>query len=59
MNNILRKDNHFKILIPKEAKETIVKQLDDMGINSSTIYPDVEGLSRYLKEKYITTRKEE
>lgn len=53
MNKILSKDNHIRVLIPKEAKKKLIEQLDDMGINSSTIYPDIEGLSRYLKEKYI------
>lgn len=53
MNKILSKENHIKVLIPTAAKKKLIEQLDDMGINSSTIYPDIEGLSRYLKEKYI------
>lgn len=53
MNKILSKENHIKVFIPTAAKKKLIEQLDDMGINSSTIYPDIEGLSRYLKEKYI------
>lgn len=38
-----------KLTIPSKSKPRIRKQLDDLGINEFFIYPDLDGLSRYIK----------
>lgn len=41
-----------KIKIPKDAKQQILKELDELGINEAFIYPDLEHFSKYLSNKY-------
>lgn len=53
MDSVLNNHTYMKIRIPSKIKETLINQLDDIGINSSTVYPDIEGLAKYLNEKYI------
>ena len=38
--------NLTKIIIPKELKSEILNMLDDYGIDDSTLFPDLDGLSR-------------
>jgi hypothetical protein len=52
MEEILTYEKYLKIRIPKEVKKEIASTLDSLGVNSRVIYPDIEGLSRYMKEKY-------
>jgi hypothetical protein len=52
MNQIQIQEQHIKIIIPSVYKSTIIKDLDKLGINSSTIYPDLEGMTKYMREKY-------
>lgn len=52
MEDIITYQKHLRIRIPKEVKKVITATLDSFGVNSRVIYPDVEGLSRYMKEKY-------
>ena len=42
-----------KIIIPKEIFPEIRIKLNLMGVNPSTIYPDLSGLSRYLLWKHL------
>ncbi len=41
--------NLCRLRIPKDSKRTILKELDSMGINASYVYPDAEGLVKYLQ----------
>jgi hypothetical protein len=41
----------LKIKIPGEMKANILKRLDRMNINSSTLFPGIDGFSKYLSEK--------
>ncbi|MHA3611360.1 FRG domain-containing protein [Yersinia enterocolitica] len=41
------------ILISKEGKRKIRMHLEDLGISGSAIYPEIEHVANYLKEKYI------
>lgn len=41
-----------KIIIPKECKETILEELDAIGINKKVLFPEIEDTIKYLKEKY-------
>jgi hypothetical protein len=38
-----------KIIIPKTAKETILNVLVKFGIHHGTLFPDLDGLSAYIK----------
>lgn len=40
-----------KYVIPKKKKEVILSGLDSFGINFSTIFPDINGISEYLNWK--------
>lgn len=41
-----------KIIINKESKNDILKQLELMGINRATIYPELMEYGKYIKERY-------
>ncbi len=41
-------------LIKGSNKEKIRKQLDALGINESTLFPDIDHISKHLKEKFGT-----
>jgi len=41
-----------KIIIPRRSIESIVKDLASCGISETTVYPDLEGLSRELTLKW-------
>lgn len=42
-----------EIVIPAEAKEGILKELDVLNINSRTMFPEVEFVAKYIKNKWI------
>lgn len=44
------------IEIPEEAKTTILVQLNDLGINDKVIYPGLDGIGRYIRKKYSTSK---
>ncbi|MEK5230326.1 FRG domain-containing protein [Lysinibacillus sp. FSL K6-0232] len=52
MDDIVTHENQLQIIIKPELKEVLIKQLENMGINSRTVYPDIQGLASYLKEHY-------
>ena len=39
------------ISIPHGGREPILKYLDELGINRSTLFPDMDGVAQYLKWK--------
>lgn len=41
----------IRFKIKHEDKETILRELDLLGINEATIYPDIENSAKYIKEK--------
>ncbi len=45
------KDHILKIIIPKEQRFRIIMQLDFIGVNRSSLFPDLDGLSQYLRWK--------
>ncbi len=53
LEDALNKDKLLEIIIPFEIKKDIVNDLEFLGLNSRVIYPDIEGLSMYIKQKYI------
>ncbi len=44
-------DHVVKIIIPNEQRFRIILQLDFLGVNRSSLFPDLDGLSQYLKWK--------
>jgi hypothetical protein len=40
--------NLAKLIIDKNLKPELLQLLDDYGINNSTLFPDLDGLSRYI-----------
>ena len=52
---IIRGKEH-RIMIKSSKKESILKELDKLGINKSTLFPEIDKVADYIKEKY--TQKE-
>ena len=52
MTEILKYESYVKIMIQSDLKEQLIQDLDILGINSRVVYPDVQGLAQYMKEKY-------
>ncbi len=46
--------NLIKFIIADDLRNDILKKLDIMGINSFSIFPDLEGLGNYLQWKYFS-----
>ena len=44
-----------KYIIPKKSRDEILSGLDAFGINYSTIFPDIQGISEYLNWKNKNT----
>lgn len=42
-----------EIIIDAKSKETIIDELDKIGINEATLFPDTEHQMHYLKDHYI------
>jgi hypothetical protein len=47
-NNSDQKDNLIKFLIPKDLREKLIETLNTCGVNSSTIFPELDGLCRHI-----------
>ena len=41
-----------RIIIPASAKAEIIASLDRLGVNAFSLFPDLEGLSTYLRRKH-------
>lgn len=52
INTELSKQFQVSIIIPAQYKELLLNQLDRLGVNGRNIYPDIEGLAIYMREKY-------
>lgn len=46
------KDKGKRILIDKSRKNQILKELDMLGINKSSIFPEIESIAESVKDKY-------
>lgn len=42
----------FEINVPEDTRGTMLKALDRHGINSHTLFPDLEGLCKYLNWRH-------
>lgn len=56
INGLLQINDYYNILnsliINKNSKKIILRELAILGINENTIYPDLDGLGKNLKNKY-------
>ena len=41
-----------RLIIESSKKELILKELDNLGINKSTLFPEIDKVADYIKEKY-------
>ena len=46
------KDKLTKVIIPHKEFSIIRKQLHVLGVNNSTIFPDIDGFCRHLEWRY-------
>jgi len=51
--NVAYKSRVFKMIISNTLRENILNRLDRLGVNSFSIYPDLEGLSTFLSWKHF------
>lgn len=45
--------NGERILIDRKCKPKIIKELNSLGLNQSTLFPEVDKVSSFVKAKYI------
>lgn len=48
--------NWSKFIIPKSLKESLLFQLDDLGVNGHSVYPDLDGLAREIRQRIYRYR---
>jgi hypothetical protein len=55
IDTIVGKRKHIlkKVILPKEAIPGAIEFLEHAGINQFSLFPDLDGLSRYLNHKYF------
>jgi len=53
----MTKEYFLKYVIPRSAAPSVRDDLDAMGISFSTVYPDLAGLARELRERFGPKRK--
>ena len=59
MSRIQRSDEELtKFIIQKEYRNQIKKDLDRLGINYASLFPDVDGLCKYLKWSFSKSESE-
>ena len=42
----------FRVIINNESKKNILKELDILNINESTVFPYIENSAKYVASKY-------
>ncbi len=50
--NTKMKKSVFEIHIPENFRKPLLKALDRHGVNSHTLFPDLEGLCKYLNWRH-------
>lgn len=43
-------------VIPQDKKESILNELEKMGINEATLFPEINKMSTFIKKKYATEK---
>lgn len=52
LNNFRYRKDGKAIVILIDNKEEILKELDTYSINQATLFPEIENIAQYIKEKY-------
>lgn len=47
-----REDLLFRVAIPADRKRFLLRELDMVGINESSLFPGLDGIGRYIEGKY-------
>lgn len=42
----------FKVEVDSQSKLSLIRQLDEIGINKKTLFPGLDGIGQYLESKY-------
>ena len=42
----------WQFSVPANSKKKILRSLDDIGINEKTLFPGLEGIGRYIENKF-------
>lgn len=42
----------LKLIIPKSSKQSVIRQLEMLGINYKTLFPGIDGIGKYIEHKY-------
>ncbi len=53
LNEYRYKENNKTIVLMIDKKEKILENLNKLSINRATLFPDIDNVSKYLKEKYL------
>lgn len=48
-----------RIIIAKNSKKNILKELDDLGINQATLFPEIDKVGAYIKGKFEKKTKDD
>ena len=53
VQNLYRESGkQIRLVIPNDSKAKILRELDNLGINKGTLFPEIDKFSNYLKWKY-------
>ena len=44
---------YVELTLNHKSKRGIINELDNLGINKSTLFPEIDKVADYIKEKYI------
>jgi hypothetical protein len=55
-SNLEYKGAVSKIVIPAEVKREVLTKLSRYGVNSRTVFPDLEGLCKHMNWKYLSDK---
>lgn len=46
------KEFWYRLTVPASRKQSILRELDTVGINEKTLFPGLDGIGRYIEKKY-------
>lgn len=45
-------DFWYRLIVPSDCKQHILRELDTVGINEKALFPGLDGVGRYIEKKY-------
>ena len=48
----------YKLIIRRQKKKRIIRELDMLGINEMSLFPGLDGVGRYMRNKYLLNENE-